>query len=656
MRRSIGVAASLWLWTGCTGGDGSSATDDPTTSSNGTTTDATGTTGEPTGGPTSAAPTDGTTGDPTGNPTTGDPTEGTTDAPGDPIDYPAEILCPPAGDDRCGPPYDPDDPIPPDQLEGALQLGLDTWRFPGIRGACAGCHSPDGYDLARVGFADDAIKRRALDHVDDAQADILIDYLHALRQKYQLTELLHPAKFRPLQPGHLPWPETTPGLEVTDPQAQDERDEAFMHHLVDDRGLLLAAGTIDSLEKAHQAYDELDAIDLTQLRLGLPFDHLSEDGFYGDEHLSVFEWYPGMASAPKPGMEAEYFALVDQYLADPADDDHLWAYYDAIATMTDCVDPLDAMGDPQYYRRACDWMRLKWRSLQTFAHQLRNERHDYPDFLIDQAGPAQQHTALAAERIAIWHAGDFLRVQPLMRTDNNACFAGDNDPCTLLPPPVDDTVHSVPTYQEARIKQSQVFQQSWFLMAWVRDPALLLSGDDFATIVGDYIEAVLLPHYDVHHAFLVAKLAVAKSAAVDWFDVADVRQGHGKIASVRTFSFKQLRNNFSHPPDADPRLVTHRRMFANFARMWLYLVEEDLAVSGTVYDRGEVLRACRFMRTWFADLEGAEDPAMNDLMLSIEALAAAADELRGDAHRDMFAGTGLQPTGTWAEFDEPYQG
>lgn len=139
-------------------------------------------------------------------------------------------------------------------------------------------------------------------------------------------------------------------------------------------------------------------------------------------------------------------------------------------------------------------------------------------------------------------------------------------------------------------------------------------------------------------------------------DVADVRQGHGKIASVRTFSFKQLRDNFSHPPAGDPRFATHRRMFANFARMWLYLVEEDLAVSGAVYDRDEVLRACRFMRTWFADLEGGEDPAMNDLMLSIEALAAAADELRTDAHRDMFPGTGLQPTGTWGGFDAPYQG
>ncbi|HEY8378008.1 MAG TPA: hypothetical protein VIK91_16035, partial [Nannocystis sp.] len=567
-----------------------------------------------------------------------------------------EILCPPAGDPRCGPPFDPDHPMPDDELEAKLQLGLQTWRFPGIGGACAGCHSPDGYDLARVGFADEAIERRALDHVDAQKAAILVDYIHALRQKYKLVTLLHPAKFRPLQPGHLPWPETTPGLEVTDPKAQDERDEAFMRHLVDDRKLMIATDVIDSLADAKKAYDELHAIDLTTLRLGLPFDHLSEDGFYGEEHLSVFEWYPSMASAPLPGQEAEFFALVDDYLADPGDPLRLWAYYDAIADMTDCVDPLAAQGDPQFYRRACDWMRLKWRSLQTFTHMLRNETLDYPDVLVDQQGPVQQHTALFADRIAIWHAGDFLRIQPLMRPPETACFQSPAHPCTLLPPHVDETVHANPTYEQARIKQSQVFQQSWFVMAWVRDPALLVSGDDFATIIGDYIEAVLLPHYDIHHAFLVHKMAVEKSAASEWMDVPDVRQGHGKIASVRTFSFKQLRNNFSPPPQDDPRYPTHSRMFANFARMWLYLVEDDLAQSGTIYDRDEVLYACRFMRTWIEKLEGAEDPEINALMLSIEGLAAAAQELRSQAHRDMYPGTGLQPTGDWGEFSEPYQG
>jgi hypothetical protein len=520
----IGAAAWMWLWTGCTGGGG--ADTDGTGGSAGSTGSSAATTGAATTGDAG-----GTTGD---DPTTSasasasasatSPTTGDTGDTGGGDDYPPDVLCPPAGDPRCGPPFDPNDPLPPDQLDAALTLGLETWRFPGKRGACAGCHSPDGYDLARVGFADDTIVRRAKDHVSLEQADALVAYVHALRQKYGLVQLLHPATFRPLQPNHVAWPETTPGLEVTDPQAQDERDLAFMNHLIDDRALLWAAGKVDSRAAAHQAYDELHAIDLTALRLGVPFDHLSEDGFYGEPHRSVFEWFPGMASAPKPGEEAAYYALVDAYLADPSDA-NLWKYYDALMAKTDCVDDLAAMGDPQYYRRACDWMRLKWRSLQVFSHMLRHGSASYPDALIDQQGPLAEHTALAAERLPIWRAGDFLRVQPLQRPQQTACFVEPQHPCTLLPPPVDDTIHSVPTYEDARIKQGEVFMQSWFVMSWQRDPGLLYSGEDFATFVGDYLESVLLAHYDVHHAFVVAKTAVEKSAATAWLDAPGFRPG-----------------------------------------------------------------------------------------------------------------------------------
>ena len=301
-------------------------------------------------------------------------------------------------------------------------------------------------------------------------------------------------------------------------------------------------------------------------------------------------------------------------------------------------------------------MRLKWKSLQVLQHMLRSESLAYPDPLAGLGGAAMDHVDTIVRRIPIWEAGDFLRINPLMRTDNNACFSDDAHPCTLLPAVVDATVHSDPSYEEARIKQSQVFQQSWFVMSFLHDPALLTEGENFATFIGDYLESVLLPHYDVHHAFVVAQMAVAKASAVEWFDAPGYREGTGKLASVRTFSFKQLRYNFSPPNDGDPRLATHRRMFANFARMSIYLVEDDLKQSGSIYDAPEVLRAVRFMRTWILELEGAEDPAINAAVLSIEALAPAADELRSQQNKDQNPGTGLQPNGDWAEFDAPYQG
>ncbi|MBL9100372.1 MAG: hypothetical protein JNL82_05415 [Myxococcales bacterium] len=645
------------------GGDGGGA------SSGGGTSSTSVTDGEaPTSGP--STPTGGeTTADPSGEPTSsGDPatSNGTADPTGEtgetgetggePVDYPEGVLCPADGSDpRCGPPFDPRDPLTPEELAAAYADGLAAWRFPGERGACEGCHSPDGYDLARVGYADADIVRRALDHVTMDQANTLVAFVHAVRQKYALTELLHPAKYRPLQPAFEAFPQVTDGLLPTDGQAQDERDEAFMRHLVDDLQLLWATGTVDSLARAHQAYDELAGVDLPTLKLGIPFDHLSEDGHWGEEHLSVFEWYPFMASRPLPGEDDAWYAAVDAYLADPSDA-NLWGYVDAIDARTDCQDDLAHDGDPAYYRRACDWMRLKWKSLQVLTHMLRSESLTYPDPLLGLQGGPVANFETVIHRVPIWEAGDFVRVQPLMRPPETECFATDAHPCTLLPPVVDATVHSDPTYEEARIKQGEVFQQSWFVMSFLHDPALLAVGPGFATFIGDYLESVLLSHYDVHHAFVVAQMAVHKSRAAEWFAAPGFREGTGKIASVRTFSFKQLRDNFSPPPDDDPRRATHARMFANFARMWIFLVEEDLRLSGEIYDRQEVLRAVRFMRTWILELEGAEDPAINALVLAIEGLAPAATELRSQQNRDENPGTGLQPNGDWAEFDAPYAG
>ncbi len=224
--------------------------------------------------------------------------------------------------------------------------------------------------------------------------------------------------------------------------------------------------------------------------------------------------------------------------------------------MTECNPDLDGANLADY-PRACEWMRLKYRSLQVFQHMLRQGTHRYPDFLVDErsgtepvaicattwrrSSPAtpsgRRGTTCASSR---WPAGC------PVTCDNGA------HPCTLLPPVVDQTIHSDPSYTEARLKQSEVFQQTWFVMSFLRDPALLYEGDSFATFIGDYLESVLLPHYDVHHAFIVAKMAVEKSAARGWMEAPGFRAGTGKLASVRTFSFKQLRDNFSPPPADRP--------------------------------------------------------------------------------------------------------
>lgn len=593
-------------------------------------------------------------------------------------DYPDRIRCRPGqGDARCGPGFDPDAPMDDATLTSALAAGHAAWTDEAsVGGPCVSCHSPDAIDLAWIGYSDCDIRRRALDHVTPAQADAIVEYVHARRQQHGIRHPLHPDKYRPLQPNHEPFGDPADDVEVADTDLQDERDEAFMRHLTDDLQLIWATSRIDSLDLAHQAYQQLLTLDLRRLPLGIPFDRFSEDPRASDNECrtegprhrgqSVFEWVPAMPMRPKDGAEARWYGLLDDYVAEPSTV-NLWRYYDAIDSLLECRYHFPMGGDPADYGRACDWMRFKYKSLQVLQHMLRHQTLDHPDQLaevrLQQAAPSPvDHLDTIIHRSPIWETADLIRVAPLQRRGTPQCFSDAAHPCTLLPPAIDQSIHSVPTHQEALIQQNDLFQISWFVMSFLDDPTLTTHSDNFATYVGDYLEAVLLPRYDIHHAFVVALMAVHKSAASAWFDAPGFREGTGKIASVRTFSFKQLRNNFSEPASG-PRLAVHRRMFANFARMWIHLLEEDLRQTGEIYGRdgahggassegGGVLQAVRFMREWVAELEGAEDPNINQLVSSIEQLAAEAKELRGEQNYAEF--DGLQPTNTWGEYQQPY--
>lgn len=593
--------------------------------------------------------------------------------------YPDSIRCVPGADPRCGPGYRAEAALGQAELTAALDAGYAAWTDPSsIGGPCVSCHSPDGIDLARIGYSDCDVRRRALDHVTEEQADAIVRYVHALRQQYAIEEPLHPDKYRPLQPAYEPFGDPADDIEVADEDLQDERDEAFARYLTDELQLTWATTKIDSLELAHQAYDELLALDLKSLPLGIPFDRFSEDptassnectsGGPGHRGQSIFEWVPGMAMRPKAGAEGTWRALLDGYRDEPSTL-NLWRYYDAIDELLECRYQFAAGENAADYEHACDWMRFKYKSLQVLQHMLRHDTIEHPDQLADlrtrEADPSPvDHLDTVIARSPIWETADLIRIAPLQRRGDPACFSSDSQPCTLLPAALDQTIHSQPTHRDALIGQSDLFQISWFVMSFLDDPTLTTHSDNFATFVGDYLESVLLPRYDIHHAFVVAVMAARKSAAHQWFDYPGFREGTGKIASVRTFSFKQLRNNFSEPASG-PRVEVHRRMFANFARMWLYLIEEDLRTTGEIYgrggeyggagsDEGGVLQAVRFMRTWLVELEGAEDPVQNQLVLSIEQLAADAVELRSE---ENYATTnGLQPSNTWGQYQEPYGG
>ncbi len=193
------------------------------------------------------------------------------------------------------------------EVEEIYQRGLAVWRKPGVVDgqACANCHSPDGVELAIIGFADDAILRRSQMHVGPEDALVLRDFVHAQRRRLDIAETCS-TDWRPFQPGGTVLPGDT----------ANEQDVAFLT-VLEDRELLLATGKVVTLDDAKQAFAELQAVDLRRLPIGIALPRLTEDMFNGPEHRDINDYMPPVPTAPNDA--AAYFAVEDAYLADPTD-------------------------------------------------------------------------------------------------------------------------------------------------------------------------------------------------------------------------------------------------------------------------------------------------------------------------------------------------
>ncbi|MEM6731434.1 MAG: cytochrome c, partial [Myxococcota bacterium] len=166
-----------------------------------------------------------------------------------------------------------------DRLESAFDSGMDAWETPDASGvACADCHAPDALDLAVIGYEDDAILRRAAAHVGPSEAADIVELVHAQRRLFNIGEACDP-KWRVLQPGGEPLPGDT----------REERDQSFAN-MVSDRGYILAAGAVVTLEDARAALAETASVDLRRLPIGIELPRWSEDRFNGAAHRSIDDY------------------------------------------------------------------------------------------------------------------------------------------------------------------------------------------------------------------------------------------------------------------------------------------------------------------------------------------------------------------------------
>jgi mono/diheme cytochrome c family protein len=210
-----------------------------------------------------------------------------------------------------------------DQVNEAYTRGLKSWRTAGDvdQNACVSCHASDAMDLAFIGYSDSQIYRRAFSHINVTQSTIddVIDMVHALRAKFNIVQPPDPAKYRPFQPGGAVLPGTSAAL----------RDQAFGQELKD-MGLRLMGDPINTVADAKKAWDELAAVNLRTLKVGIPLNKYTEDKFNNDgvnvpcpdkhmcdDHGTIADWITDTAVIPGTP-SAAVLAAQDAYLATPS--------------------------------------------------------------------------------------------------------------------------------------------------------------------------------------------------------------------------------------------------------------------------------------------------------------------------------------------------
>ena len=177
--------------------------------------------------------------------------------------------------------------------------------------------------------------------------------------------------------------------------------------------------------------------------------------------------------------------------------------------------------------------------------------------------------------------GDSVRQNPLN--------CNQPDPCTTFPPALDATINPG---DAARERQSYEEKMAWFWLGFTLDPALVITEDSLATVSGDYFLALSQPWYQVHNAFVVATIVTAKANARDYLDRARAwpcPATAGGPARARSWRSSTASASCTTRRRNDLRYPIHERLWANAFRMFLLLMDDELARTGQVFDRARTL-------------------------------------------------------------------
>lgn len=499
------------------------------------------------------------------------------------------------------PPYDP-----------AIEAGLVAWRTPDASGnTCAGCHAPDGIDLAYPAYSRADILRRASNHLDPQASEAIADMIEAVRDHYGWEPTVDPREYRPMQPGGYVLPGATPS----------ERDAAFSQQLVD-RELLLAVGEVDDLQSAAAARDELLALDPWSLPVGIPFERYSEDAYFGAEHHMFAEWVPNLGHVPAPDDPDTWWALQDLYLADPSDD-ALQDLLDALAVGPDSAVRLntdDLRGGVERFESA------RFRSLLLLSHEQRRSMAGGAPYGASDVRPYPLTNP-------VWELGR-------RAYDTWACnpiHHGDPATCLHMPGFEPDA---------AFFSQMEGLSLAWHYGGFVLDQPLVDMPGEPSLLSGHYMSSQLKHRgYPSHNAFTRAMRAVKKYWGPDqsWRGQQHYATAEGPTSSaswdlVFMDHFMAQAGQGGHEllygPADGPHREAYLRFVANTYKMLLFLLEDEIARTGHVFGRDvlvEMLRAEADAR-WYGPVDylpvlAAHEPERaEELAAWIEGIADAAEQ------------------------------
>jgi mono/diheme cytochrome c family protein len=469
----------------------------------------------------------------------------------------------------------------PDQVDEAYQRGLRAWRTTGEvdKNACVFCHGPDAIEFAAIGYSDAQIYRRAFSHVSQQVADDVVDMVHALRARYNIVSPPDPLVARPFQPGGSVLPGST----------ASERDAAFGQELQDMK-LTLMGPPINSAADAHKAYDELKALNLRTLRVGIPMNRYTEDIFNNagqaptcpdkhlcDDHGTIADWISDVPVLTADTASALY-PLHDAYLKDPTLDNLKKVLLAA---------PRDDVS----------WFKNKYLAVQMANFLFRQQVAGMPmlDALPDTPFPVEGGTLFNS----IWMVGanlrDFIHNVGATLPTGGGKFAV---PAATLP-------------GLTRNDASEQLQRAivpWFWLGFSFDPSTMnveadyvAEGDEYFT-QQTFVDSGSSP---IHAAFIVSKRSIAmmsyatlpRSPNVFPFNHPDLGRFPVTPLSMRSGYFPVLTNfaeekNFNtinnyqldKMPTEPKQLALFQTYTANMYRMFLWVLIDELQQTPQIWN------------------------------------------------------------------------